>query len=87
VSFLLMFIAYYIRVHFQESPIRGDQGQGGNDQESVEGGLPPLSIFSRPTPLLPCRIPATNCETLAGFSPQTAKPESLRRNTPETGVR
>jgi hypothetical protein len=28
-----------------------------------------------PTPLLPCRIPATNCETLAGFSPQTAKPE------------
>src|SRR5262249_62357495 len=35
----------------------------------------------------PCRPPATNCETLAGFSPQTAKPESLRRNTPETGVR
>ena len=30
---------------------------------------------------------AANRETLAGFSPQTAKPESLRRNTPETGVR
>jgi len=24
---------------------------------------------------------------LAGFSPQTAKPDSLRRSTPETGVR
>jgi hypothetical protein len=33
------------------------------------------------------RIPATKCETLARFSPQTAKPESLRRSTPETGVR
>jgi hypothetical protein len=33
------------------------------------------------------RIPATNCETLARFLPQTAKPESLRRSTPETGVR
>jgi hypothetical protein len=41
----------------------------------VVSGCRPLSIFSRPTPLLPCRIPATNCETLAGFSPQTAKPE------------
>src|SRR5262249_59005678 len=30
---------------------------------------------------------AANRETLAGFSPQTAKPESLRRSTPETGVR
>jgi len=29
---------------------------------------------------LPYRIPATNCETVAGFSPQTAKPESLRAN-------
>jgi hypothetical protein len=37
--------------------------------------------------LLECRIPATNRETLARFSPQTAKPESLRRSTPETGVR
>jgi len=45
---------------------------------------------------LPRRIPATNCETLAWFSPQTAKcwpgfrrkkPDSLRRSTPETGVR
>jgi hypothetical protein len=36
---------------------------------------------------LPCRIPATNCETLARFSPQTAKPKPLRRNTPEAGVR
>jgi hypothetical protein len=26
---------------------------------------------------LPCRIPATNCEMLARFSPQTAKPESV----------
>jgi tripartite-type tricarboxylate transporter receptor subunit TctC len=25
----------------------------------------------------PCRIPATNCETLAGFSPQSAKPKSF----------
>jgi hypothetical protein len=33
------------------------------------------------------RIPATNCETLARFLPQIAKPESLRRSTPETGVR
>jgi hypothetical protein len=30
---------------------------------------------------------AANRETLAGFSPQTAKPDSLRRSTPETGVR
>jgi hypothetical protein len=37
--------------------------------------------------LLECRIPATNRETLARFSPQTTKPESLRRSTPETGVR
>jgi malate synthase len=36
---------------------------------------------------LPCRIPATNCEMLARFSPQTAKPKPLRRNTPEAGVR
>jgi len=34
-----------------------------------------------------CRIPATKRETLVRFLPQTAKPESLRRNTPETGVR
>jgi hypothetical protein len=34
-----------------------------------------------------CRIPATKCETLARFLPQTAKPKSLRRNTPETAVR
>jgi len=25
----------------------------------------------------PCRIPATNRETLAGFSPQSAKPKSI----------
>jgi hypothetical protein len=35
----------------------------------------------------PCRILATKHETLARFLPQTAKPESLRRNTTETGVR
>jgi hypothetical protein len=31
---------------------------------------------SRPKDL-PCRIPATNRETLARFSPQTAKPETF----------
>src|SRR5215475_11522555 len=46
----------------------------------VASGMPASVHFLSPTPLLPCQIPATNCETLAGFSPQTAKPEFLRRN-------
>ena len=71
-----MFIAYYIRVHFQESPIFEEiKAKGAMTKNPWKEACRPLSIFSRPTPLLPCRIPATNCETLAGFSPQTAKPE------------
>jgi hypothetical protein len=48
-----------------------------------DGGLvsgssktPHLRIAPAPG-ALPCRIPATNRETLAGFSPQTAKPETI----------
>jgi hypothetical protein len=41
----------------------------------VVSGMPGSVHFLSPTPLLPCRILATNCETLARFSPQTAKPE------------
>jgi len=125
-----MFIAYYIRVNFQESPIfeeikaKGAMtknpwkeaflsanikfvliatiivlGEGvvwysgqfwalhflqqvikvdaltTHPSNRVVSGMPASVHFLSPTPLLPCRIPATNCETLAGFSPQTAKPE------------
>ena len=40
-SFLLMFIAYYIRTPLSGvADLRGDQGQGPDDQESMEGGFP-----------------------------------------------
>jgi hypothetical protein len=38
---------------------------------------PARELFPRRYAGLPCRISATNRETLAGFSPQTAKPETF----------
>ena len=42
-SFLMVAIAIYIRLQLQETPdLRGDQGQGADRRESLEGGLPHL---------------------------------------------
>jgi len=41
VSFLLVAIAIYIRLQLQETAdLPGDQGEGADDQEPLEGGLP-----------------------------------------------
>jgi hypothetical protein len=49
--------------------------------------LVPNESAKNPAGIGRCQIFATNRETLVGFSPQTAKPEPLRRNSPETEVR
>jgi hypothetical protein len=50
-----------------DAPTTPEQPGGERD-----AGLCPFSVADA---MLPCRISATNCETLARFSPQTAKPE------------
>jgi hypothetical protein len=142
-SFLLMFIAYYIRVHFQESPIfeeiraKGAMtknpwkeaflsanikfvliatiivlgGRRGLVQRPVLGAPLPAAGHQggradhpleqpggeRDAGLCPFSLGRRHC-CHAGFPPQTAKrwpgfrhkprnQKSLRRNTPETGVR
>jgi hypothetical protein len=62
--------------HRDRSPTRGCEPT----REAVMAVAPPLRTGR-------CPIPATNRETLARLLPQTAKPKSLRRNTPEAGVR
>jgi hypothetical protein len=49
--------------------------------------LVPNESAKNPAGIGRCRIFATNRETVAGFSPQTAKPKPSRRNSPETEVR
>ena len=47
-SFLLVFIAFYIRVNFQESPIFEEiKAKRADDQESMEGGFPQLQYQVR----------------------------------------
>jgi MFS family permease len=49
VSFLLVAVAIWIRLQLGEkADLRGDQGQGADDQEPLEGGLPQLEYQIHP---------------------------------------
>jgi hypothetical protein len=56
---------------------REDEQVGANKGAAGRAEASRLFDLSEHRLRSPCRIPATNCETLAGFSPQSAKPNSF----------